>query len=84
MHTLELLDYMIDLARRLSYDVREEWLDGKFGGLCEIKGRRVLFVDLSLPPSERLEQVAAPLRECKELAQVYILPEAQAVLDRAA
>lgn len=84
MHTLDLLDYMIELARRLGYEVREEWLDGTGGGACELKGRRILFVDLSLPPLDRLDRLASSLRGCPELSQVYVLPEAREVLERVA
>ena len=84
MRTLELLDYMTELARRIGYDVREEWLDGVGGGACELKGRRVLFVDQSLPPSERVEQVARALKGRDDLAGIYVLPEARLVLDKAA
>ena len=84
MHTLDLLDYMIDLARRLGYEVREEWLDGTVGGACELKGQRILFVDLSLAPLDRLDQLASSLRSCAELAQIYVLPEVREVLEHAA
>ena len=84
MRTLELLDYLIELARRLGYEIREEWLDGQGGGACEIKGQKVLFVDQSLPPADRVEQVARSIKGCEELARVYVLPEARALLGEAA
>ena len=80
MRTLELLDYLTELARRLGYEIREEWLDGQGGGACQIKGQKILFVDQSLPPSERVDQVARSLRDCDQLATIYILPEARALL----
>jgi len=84
MRTLEMLDYFIELAKRLEYEVREEWLDGIGGGWCRMKGKKVLFVDQSLTPPERLEQVARSLHGSEELAKVYILPEAREWLDRVA
>jgi len=84
MRTLELLDYLIDLARRLGYEIREEWLDGAGGGACVVKGQRILFVDQSLPPAERVKQVAGSLRGSQELAKIYVLPEARAILGEAA
>lgn len=84
MRTLELLDYLIELARRLGFEIREEWLDGTGGGACEIKGQRILFVDQSLTPSDRVDQVAQSLRGCDRLATIYILPEARVLLDEAA
>jgi hypothetical protein len=84
MRTLELLDYLIELARRLGFEIREEWLDGQGGGACEIKGLKILFVDQSLPPADRVDQVARSLRGCNQLATIYILPEARVLLDEAA
>lgn len=84
MRTLELLDYLIELARRLGFEIREEWLDGTGGGACEIKGQKILFVDQSLPPADRVEQVARSIKGCEELARVYVLPEARALLGEAA
>lgn len=84
MRTLELLDYLIELARRLGYEIREEWLEGCGGGACHIKGQKVLFVDLSLPPADRIEHVARALKGCHELENIYVLPEARAMLDEAA
>ena len=84
MRTLELLDYLIDVARRIGFEIREEWLDGMGAGACQIKGHRVLFVDQSLPPSDRVDQIAQALRGRDELATIYILPEARAILDKAA
>jgi hypothetical protein len=84
MRTLELLDYLIELARRLGYEVREEWLDGAGGGSCVLKGQKILFVDQSLTPSDRIEQIARSMQGAEELAKIYVLPEARELLERAA
>ena len=84
MRTLELLQYLTDLARRLGYEVREEWLEGKAGGGCVLKGRKVLFVDQSLSPVERVEQVVHAVRGHSELDSITILPEVRALLEAAA
>lgn len=62
MHTVELLDEAIDLAKRTGFVVREEWFGGAAAGACEFKGRRWLFLDLALSPREKLDEVLAALR----------------------
>jgi len=62
MHTVELLAQALETAERLGYSIRHEWLGGAGGGACEIRGRKWVFVDLSLNAIEQLEQVAAVLR----------------------
>ena len=61
MHTVELLDEALAVAQRMGFKIRQEWLSGS-GGPCEIKGQRWLFVDLSLPPLEQLDQVIAAIK----------------------
>ena len=62
MHTVELLDHALDLAARLGYQVRQEWLGGVGGGGCELQGRKIIFLDLALGPMDQLDQVLAALR----------------------
>jgi hypothetical protein len=62
MHTVEMLEQAVDLAMRLGYTVRQEWLAGSGGGGCELRGRKLFFLDLDLAPDEQLEQVLETLR----------------------
>ena len=62
MHTVEVLEHALDLAVRLGYSVRQEWLAASGGGACELNGRKLLFLDLDLSADERLEQVVASLQ----------------------
>jgi hypothetical protein len=62
MHTIELLDQAVGLAKRLGYAIRQDSFAGCGGGGCELKGRKFLFLDLDLDPEEQLEQVAAVLK----------------------
>ena len=62
MHTVELLEQALDLAERFGYKVWQEWLDGSCGGGCQLRGRKVLFLDLALGPGDQLDQVLDTLR----------------------
>jgi hypothetical protein len=62
MHTVEILEQALDLASRLGYTIRQESLAGNGGGGCELKGRKLFFLDLDLAPDEQLEQVLHTLR----------------------
>jgi hypothetical protein len=61
MHTVELLEHALDLLKPLGYEIRQEWLGGGGGG-CELRGRKVFFLDLALAPPEQLDQVVDTLR----------------------
>ena len=62
MHTVEMLQRLMELAERAGYTVRHEWLGGVGGGACQFAGRKWIFVDLSLSVVEQLDQVAEALR----------------------
>ncbi len=62
MHTVELLEQAIDMASRLGYKIRLEWLGGTGGGGCELNGRKILFLDLALGPVDQLDLALEALR----------------------
>ena len=64
MHTVELLEEAIVIAKSLGYGIRHEYLGGIAGGHCEIGGAKWLFIDLALNPIEQLEQITDSLRDC--------------------
>ena len=70
MHTVEMLEQALDLAARLGYTIRQEWLAGSGGGGCELKGRKLFFLDLALPPDEQLEQMLETLRREPEAVKL--------------
>jgi hypothetical protein len=62
MHTVEALQTALKLAEQAGYQIRHDWLGGSGGGGCEVKGRKLLLVDLALGPQEQLEIVLDTLR----------------------
>jgi hypothetical protein len=82
MHTIELLEEAIALATRSGIGVRQDWFGGSPAGLCELKGRRFVFVDLSLSPREQLEQILEGLRNFGEFADPQPSPRLCNLLNR--
>jgi hypothetical protein len=80
MHTVEILDQALDLASRLGYTVRQEWLAGAGGGGCELKGRRLFFLDLDLAPDEQLDQLLKTLRHEPEAVNLPMPHELREML----
>ncbi len=81
MHTVELLELAIDLARRLGYQVRQEWLGGNGGGGCELKGQKVLFVDLALAPEDQLDLVLDTIRPEPDAVTLTMAHQLREVLE---
>jgi hypothetical protein len=81
MHTIDMLDQALDLAVRLGYTVRQEWLAGSGSGGCELKGRKLFFLDLDLAPDEQLEQVLETVRREPEAARLPMPHELRELLN---
>ena len=62
MHTVELLNEAVRAAKRLGYEVRQDWLGGDGGGHCLVRGRKWLLLDVAQSADEQLEVVADALR----------------------
>jgi hypothetical protein len=62
MHTVELLNEALDAARRLGYEVKQDWLGGNGGGHCIVRGRKWILLDIAQTADERLEVVMDALR----------------------
>ena len=63
MHTVELLQEALDAARRLGYEVRQDWLGGNGGGHCLVRGRKWLLLDVAQSVDEQLDIVVDALRD---------------------
>lgn len=62
MQTAKLLAEAMELARRLEYTVREEYLDGAGGGHCVFGGKKWLLLDVTQSTEEQLSDVTDALR----------------------
>lgn len=81
MHTVELLEEAIEVARRLGYHVRVEPLEGH-AGYCVVAGKKLLLVDLAAGPAERLDTVLDALREDAAIEPGDLSPTLQRLLGR--
>ena len=81
MNQGEIVDYLAELAEKLGIEVRWEGLIGD-GGICELRGKRILFVDRSPGLDTQVDVMTTAL--CEEpLDEVYILPEVRELLEAA-
>ena len=81
MHTVEMLDAAIAIARSLGFQVRQDFLHGEGGGHCLVRGRKLVLLDLAQSYQEQLSDVADALRDEPRIADMEIATELAEYLD---
>ena len=64
MNDLEIqrrLDEFLAIARGKGYEIRHEILDGMGSSICEVRGQKCLFLDLTTGPADQLESIRSAL-----------------------
>ena len=69
------------LAEKLDIEVRHVRYEGE-GGLCVLRGKRVLMVNDALAAADRAGIMAQALATIPEVQDVYVAPEVRRLLDR--
>ena len=75
------LDAVIQVFERLGVKLRKERLGGTGGGLCTLRGERVLFIDLDADPATQLDRGLAALSTVPELDSMYLVPALRERID---
>ena len=75
-----LLSALLDLAETADIEVRREFLGGEGGGLCVLRGKRILFVDMTASLADQVARTAEALAPLRELQDSFILPQVREVL----
>lgn len=81
MPTVDLLKEALGLAEQLGYTVRQEWLDGGSGGPCELRGKKLYFVDLALSPADQLDLLAQTLAAEPNCLDLQMTKELRSLLN---
>ena len=84
LSTVEQLDTLIELAKDMGYEVRHEMLGGVGGGRCEVAGKKVLFIDLSLGTMDQLDLVGNALAADPQIGLYVMTKNQESALRRAA
>jgi hypothetical protein len=77
----EIVDYLAELSEKLGIGVRWEGLIGD-GGICELRGKRWLFVDRSNDLRTQIDVMTDALAD-EAIDDIYIVPEVRELLEAA-
>jgi hypothetical protein len=75
MDSQAILDNLLTLLDANGVKIRREALDGAGGGLCNLKGRQIFFVDTDSDTAETASVCAAAVADCVDLEKVYLKPQ---------
>ena len=82
MDVADRLDVLLGVADELEIQVRRASLGGEGGGLCILRGQRVLFVDMQADVATQYETTLEALASLDQIDQLYIVPEIREDMDR--
>lgn len=83
MDAYALIDAIEQICERIDVEVRRAPLGGEGGGLCAIKGQKVLYLDTSADPLTQCEKCLADLASLPEIDNLHVAPFLREALDRA-
>jgi len=75
-----LLQALLEVAENAGIEVRQTALGGQGGGLCVLRGKKILFVDVSADLAEEIARTAEALAQLEDLEQHYLLPQVRQAL----
>ena len=81
MHSVGLREQAIQVARRLGYDIRQDWLGGEGSGHCLVRGRKILLLDLAQSPEGQFSAIRDALHGEIQLANVTMTEQLADWLD---
>ncbi len=81
MNEQGILEELLSLLETNDVTIRNEPLGGSGGGLCTIKGRRILFVDTEAPSIVSAATCAQSLPKVADIEQIYIKPQVRQFIE---
>ena len=82
MDPMPQLDTLVELFGRLGIPVRRELLGGDGGGLCTMRGQRVLFVDTAAYEVTQRDCCLRALARLPEADAMYLSPALREAIER--
>ncbi len=75
------MEELLALLEANNVTVRSEPLGGSGGGLCTVKGKRILFVDTEAPSIVTATICAESLPKVADIEQIFIKPQVRQFIE---
>ncbi|MFA5866289.1 MAG: hypothetical protein WC975_16580 [Phycisphaerae bacterium] len=73
---------LLEACSKLSLEVRPDRLGGSGGGICKLKGKSIVFIDLDAEPETRYERLVIDLAGFPQIDDLYLLPEIRTDMEK--
>ncbi len=77
------LDAVLELLERVGIPWRKERLGGAGGGLCTLRGERIVFIDLDADLATQVDHCVRALAAMPEVDSMYVIPALRERIDQA-
>lgn len=81
MNEQGILEELLALLEANEVTIRNEPLGGSGGGICTIKGRRILFVDTQAPSIVTATICAEAIPKIMDIEQIYVKPQVRQFIE---
>ncbi len=75
MNSQDILQQLLSLLEDNGVQVRSEPLGGAGGGLCNVKGKNIFFLDTQAPTTESAALCAQAAGRLVDIESIYLRPE---------
>ncbi len=75
------MEELLALLEANEVTIRNEPLGGSGGGICTIKGRRILFVDTQAPSIVTATICAEAIPKIMDIEQIYVKPQVRQFIE---
>lgn len=75
MNSQSILQQLLSLLADNEVEVRNEPLGGSGGGLCNVKGKNIFFLDTQAPTAESATLCAQAVGRLVDIESIYLRPE---------
>jgi hypothetical protein len=82
MDTREITEELVALLELNGVNIRREAMGGGGGGMCEIKGKKIFFVDTDSPAAEMTAIACRSVNDLLDVESVYVRPQVREFLEK--
>lgn len=81
MNKQQILEQLLALLEENNVSIRSESLGGNGGGLCNIKGKKIFFVDTQAPAAETSALCVEAVLDVIDIEKIFIKPQIRQLIE---